>query len=336
MKRLLTALLFVATTVCAQDARTLLLPSPVGIALTVGFWAIDTEKEQVYRIDVVGVGPTEKQAREEGFRVAIEHAVGELVLSETNNTTRKYVNYSSGYVKSYKVQSKEQRDGQVRLTMTVDVKSSKIADRLRADAVSKLSLQKASLDQTTERGDAVLATVLSDYPKRAYKIDIKDVFVDRGADRASYLGIQYDLQWSTEYVRAIGEAIDAVKENVDRAFRNKVYRIEARQRDGWLTKSWVMHTIDDARYDMFRHTLDDVKLKVTLKNSQQQTLYQQCFDVDGEYVSKFNMTIIIDGNYKQQKRVVYVPANDVESIDGVQIAVVKSYECRKLQYAFNK
>lgn len=328
MKKLLALLLFVTTTASAQDAR-LLMPSPVGVALTVGMWAFDSDKERVYRVDVVGVGATEKQAREEGFRVAIEHAVGELVLSETTNTDRKYVNYSSGFVKSYKIHSKETIDGYVRVTMTVNVSSSKIANRLHADAVSKLPVQYTTRDQATARGDAVLSTVLADYPKKAYLIDIRDLSVVRGADRTNYLAVQYDLEWNRDFVQAIGEAIEATKENVDKMYRNKVYKIEARYRDDYslFNKSWAMFTIDDARYDMFRYTLRDTKIKLTLKDVRQNILYEQCFDAEGEFTSMFNMTIIIDGNYKQKKRVVHVPVDNVEGIDVVQLAVVKMREC---------
>jgi hypothetical protein len=336
MKKLLALLLFVAVTASAQDAR-LLMPSPIGVALTVGTWVFDRDKERVYRVEVVGVGANEKQAREEGFRVAIEHAVGELVLSETTNTNRKYVNYSSGYVKSYKIHDKQTVDGNVRLIMTIDVSSSKIANRLHSDAVSKLPVQYATRDQATARGDAVLSTVLADYPKKAYRIDIKDLFIDRGADRTNYLGVMYDLEWNRDFVQAIGEAIEATKENVDRMYRNKVYKLEARFRDDYslFNKSWTAHTIDDKRYDMFRYTLRDTKIKLSLKDAQQNILLEQCFDVEGEFTSMFNMTIIIDGNYKQKKRILRIPINEVEGVDNVQLAVVKLRDCGGL-YAMKK
>ncbi len=79
-----------------------LTPSPLGIALTVGKWIYDAAtKQQVYYVEVAGEGPDPTQARDNGFRLATELALGSLISSETEVRNGRIqrdeiISYSSG------------------------------------------------------------------------------------------------------------------------------------------------------------------------------------------------------------------------------------------------
>ena len=60
----------------------MIMPSPLGIILTVGQW-IYNGTEKVYYIEVEGEGPTPEEARLNGFRLAVEQSVGSIIASET-------------------------------------------------------------------------------------------------------------------------------------------------------------------------------------------------------------------------------------------------------------
>ena len=81
-----------------------IIPSPVTIAIQVGQWILFNDKtDELYYIRVQATGNTESQARTEAFRLAVDQAVGSLLVSENviqngDVTRRDLINYSSGYV----------------------------------------------------------------------------------------------------------------------------------------------------------------------------------------------------------------------------------------------
>lgn len=339
MKKLsvLLALLVLATPSFSQQS--LLYPSPVGIVLSVGSWLHDRSNEKLYQVDVVGYGRTEEEARKEGFRVAIEYAVGQLILSEREIQngkihSNKTIDYSSGYVQSYNVHKKETTNGNVALTMNVVVKSSKIADRLMGDSIAKINIQHSSFSAQKAKGDEVIKTVLKDYPHRAYAISLQDTYADTSS-RYPIIYVNHTIEWSATYIRSVGEAIEQTKNDVEFFDRNQHYKIQARRRDGLFNTTWTTYTKDQERYEMFKNALLDVKLKVTLKTSGGKVIRQDCLDVDHQFTSFVNSAIIIDGNYKHKKTLA-VPIENLSIVDNIELAMVRSNECNYQYVAYDK
>jgi hypothetical protein len=113
-----------------------MMPNPIGIALTVGKWIYDSAtRQQVYYIEVAGNGATTTQARDNGFRLAVESALGSLISSETvvqNGRVQRdeIISYAAGFVDRFEtVDTRTGPDGVV-VTMQVWVKRSALADRL--------------------------------------------------------------------------------------------------------------------------------------------------------------------------------------------------------------
>ena len=345
MKRLAIAVALMASVVCHADPAALLVPSPIGTVLGVGTWlATNSFEDKQIQVKVIGVGRTEKEAREEGFRVAIEYAVGQIVLSETEVSSGKvkrkdHTNYSSGYVRAYAIEKQEMRDGFVNLYMTVIVSPSRVANRLQADAISKLPVQYATLNDSSAKGDKVLLSVLADYPKKAYQIEIKNIAVERQADRSAVLVVPYKMQWSKDYIYALGEAINATREDVDYYDRYTSHLIEVKYRPAYsiLDKTWQTWTVDERRIGMFQQTLSDVKLRITIKDKNGIVAVDKCVDNEGEFTQIYGNMIIVDGNYRETRRAVRVPLNgNIDDYDNLQLAVVRSNECSKQYVAYNQ
>ena len=83
------------------------MPSPAGVILSVGQW-IYNGTEKIYYIEVMGEGRSPEEARNNGFRLAVEQAVGTIVASESEvNNTRlvrdEIISYASGYIFKYEI-----------------------------------------------------------------------------------------------------------------------------------------------------------------------------------------------------------------------------------------
>ena len=111
-----------------------LVPSPLSIVLTVGSWMMKDQVE-VFHVQVQAHGRDETDAREQLFRLAVNQAVGSLLLShnEVRNgdvVRRDIVNYSAGHIHDFRYLSQESRDGGILIRADVWVRKSRIADRL--------------------------------------------------------------------------------------------------------------------------------------------------------------------------------------------------------------
>lgn len=199
------------------------IPTPISMALSVGQWLQEeASKERVFDIRVEAQANTEEQARHEGFRQAVEQAVGTLVLSETevrngNVDFRELINYASGFVYRYSIVSKESLpQGGVRLVLDVTVRRSAIADRLLNTTVNSAPIPARDMAARLEtildersRGDQVVAQVLRDYPRRAFNIRPGQVEYTIAADRQIRLTIPWELEFNYNFVQALFQAMQA-------------------------------------------------------------------------------------------------------------------------------
>lgn len=202
----------------------MLIPSPLGIVLVIGQW-IFKDQRRVYYIQVQGQGPTLQQARENGFRLAVEQAVGTLVLSETQSRNQRLVRdeittYASGFVDSFEIRRTEQTAQGYQITMDVWVGESAIARRLLNESAGagtidgpRLAVQVETLQQERQNGDRVLAMVLQDFPRRAFTVDVAKTQVDFDARRTLQIEVPVTIGWSTTYINALSEALSRTSQS---------------------------------------------------------------------------------------------------------------------------
>lgn len=230
MRKLILAL---ATVLCSSAvAQTvvpfspgMLIPSPLGVVITLGTWIYDANQQRVYYIEVIGEGRDPEESRKNGFRLAVEQAVGSIIASETevqNNRVARdeIISYASGYVTRYEIIQQLPSPIGARTVMKVWVAKNPIANRLlnESKVAGRVEGSQAAVSFTTlveERvaGDKLVAAVLSDYPRRAYDIEVGKSRVDFDYYRNATLTVPYRLRLNSDYVTSLMTALEATENN---------------------------------------------------------------------------------------------------------------------------
>lgn len=206
----------------------MLIPSPLGVVLMVGKWVYDTvSRQEVYYIEVAGDGDTAQQARINGFRLAVEQAIGTLISSETeaeNGRIRRdeIISYAAGFVDRFEIISEQVTAQGVRVSMRVWVKRSALSDRLLNRTATtgqvdgaRASVQLQTLNHERATGDALLQQVLNDFPRRAFDIELKPTDVIR-QNRAAIMEINFRMTWNRDYLRSLWTALEVTSQRTGR------------------------------------------------------------------------------------------------------------------------
>ena len=221
MKRHLVAAVLAVMMAVPAQANDWWIPSPVSMALTVGQWLMK-DREQVFYLRVRAQGRDEKHARDQAFRLAVEQAIGALVLSETevrrgNVDRNDIISFSSGFVHDFKILESRSVNGAQEIVVDVWVARSHLADRLlstsRTDATvegGRVSRQIETFQHSRDQGDRVLATVLADFPTRAFKITLGKTQVLVNEYRQPVLSVNMHINWSDTYLKSLDEAVKRV------------------------------------------------------------------------------------------------------------------------------
>jgi len=194
-----------------------LIPSPVAVVLQVGKWIYNRQAEkEVYYIRVQSTGSTEAEARDQAFRLAVDQAVGSLMVSETeinNGTLNRHdvINYSSGYIHNFEYVNVHRDSDSVTVQMDVWVEKSSIADRLSGTVDSATNIQgykisesfRSKANQKTA-GDTLLENLLSEYPHKAYEHTITSIDYTT-SNRKPKMIVNFSAQWRSAYLDSLAE-----------------------------------------------------------------------------------------------------------------------------------
>lgn len=187
------------------------------------------------RVQVEGHGHTVEQAKQNGFQLAIEQVVGQVIVSDQevsgSQLTKDFVGgYSAGYVDDYELLETWQQANEVVVKMNVSVSSSKIAQRMLSSGNKSLVVEgqrlqaqiDSQLDQR-ERGDRLIAEVLSSYPYNAYIVNSGQSDIVIGSHRELYIDVPYEIRWSRFWLEAIDEALGIIA-------------VDSKNCNSWFTK----------------------------------------------------------------------------------------------------
>ena len=203
--------------------------SVASIALTIGQW-ITKDSKKVYYVQVEATAPTSEQARQSAFRKAVELAVGQVVLGESETDGKRVVRndiitYSSGYVDDYKIINETRIGDRTRMTVDVWVSNSRIAERLTAiGSNSGASIDGSAIknqwqtDQAREKTDSerrsngmrMMNAIVADYPQLAIQPTVKRTWVGKSNGNTAFF-VTVDLQFSRKWIEAADEAIDLTR-----------------------------------------------------------------------------------------------------------------------------
>lgn len=328
----------------------MIMPSPLGIVLMVGKWIYDAaSRQEVYYIEVAGDGITTEQARNNGFRLAVEQAIGTLISSETeveNGRIRRdeIISYASGFVDRFEIINEQATARGVRISMRVWVKKSALSDRLlnRTERTGEIdgaraSVQLQTLNQERATGDAILQQVLNDFPQRAFDIELKPTDIVR-QNRNAIIEINFRMTWNRDYLRSLWTALDATGQKNNRPMTTVTVN----------SGGWFGGFGGTARYD------DQVKLQllanrmllgqptvlVTIRGPGREVLFTSCYmyqELDNQeqgwvtrerFVSFYNSGAHVNGLMKLNGRIPIPVGTDVLSrVNSVDMDVVLREKC---------
>ena len=294
LKRLLVA---VGTAVVLTSAQGVtiadVIRSPLSAGITVARWIYETASEKILYVEVIGEGATVDQARQQGFRLAVEHAVGTVVASETEVRNDRVardeiITYASGYVDRFEVVEQQQVGNRVLVNMKVWVRPSRIANRLlhRSATVgtvegTRVSTQIQTIQHERTSGDRLLKSVLADYPKRAFRIEMDKTQVIFDANRTGQLEVAFWLSWSPAYLDSVAEALSAINQRSDCGglfgCRNVASQIDVvRPGFGSTTQTWFNDRVADqmVRKEMIQ---SQPTIRIAIMDMSGREQFKQCF-----------------------------------------------------------
>lgn len=175
-------------------------------------------------VRVLGTGKTFEEARLNGFQLAVEIAVGAVVVTEKQATNSilvrdQILKHSSGYVDDFKIIDRNETNRGYSVAMDVKVKSSQIADIILStgDRTNKLNASRvyAQYDSyAKERADAekLIDNLLNSFPKRAFDSKIKSTSITVDSNRDMILAISVDFTWNPAWVKSLTENLNRVSD----------------------------------------------------------------------------------------------------------------------------
>lgn len=326
-------------------------PSPLGVVLTAGHWLIFSDNRRIYYIEVEGHGNTPTQARDNGFRLAVEQALGTLISSETEVVNGRMVrdeiiSYAAGYVDRFTImETATTADGQSRVKLKVWVARSALADRLlnrteKSNQVdgARASVQLQTLNQERITGDALLQQVLNDFPKRAFDIEFNSTDVIR-QNRASQMEVSFRVRWNQDYLRSLWTALEAT------SYRGNHSTSRVGVNSGSLFGFGGHANYDDQqKYRMVVSTmvLTQPAVLVTVRGRGPDVLHRACYyyqelDHQPRYnvtterfvrVSNYESYAYVDGAYRMRSRI-QIPINAavLNQVSQIDLDIVTQREC---------
>ena len=325
-----------------------IIPSPITIAIQVGRWMISQDKqEEVYYVRVQSKGATETKARNEAFRLAVDQAVGSLLISETkiqngNLQSNETINFSSGYIYDFEYVNIH-RGNEVVLQVDVWVRKSKIAERISLKNQTQGELEGGriaesfrSLAEQNLAGDKLLQSILSDFPERALNINITNIEYIND-QRVPVLKVNFDVWWKQKYIQSLEEILENVgqKRRTSRDGNGPGVSVRGQFRcDGYFCDDRHYAT-DLAKQDLVWQELYSKKTQVliTILDTHNKPVYQTCAwwdNMQGNSYGRnqlYEYTTIYKEAFLQNHFKLDLSNQDISKMDRVDLQAVRVDQC---------
>ena len=193
--------------------------------VALGLLLVSTVAYASTRVQVEGHGRTEKEAKQDACDTAIKQVIGQVIVSDQevkgDRLTKNWIgSYSAGYCTYSEVLETRHEVDRVVVKMNVSVESSKIAQRMLSSGDKSMiiagehlqMLIDSQLDQRN-KGDQLIAEVLTSYPYNAYVLNSGQTDIGIGARREVYVDIPYEVHWSRFWLEALNETLGVIAVN---------------------------------------------------------------------------------------------------------------------------
>lgn len=330
-----------AMPVAAADIASMLIPSPLTMLLTVGQW-ITKDRVEVFYVQVQANGRDEQDARTQAFRLAVNQAVGSLLLSQTqvvNGDVKRneIINYSSGHIQDFTILDRSRDGSGMTIRMEVWVKRSSIADRLLSESRSvgqveggRITEQIRSFQNERRGADSVVDAVLADFPQRAFDVTLGKTGVAMDDNRRPILKIPFRIAWNEKYVKSFSEAIMTVNQYpqcggwFDQCVNSGLKRING----GYFSDEIIYKKVFDVMWRSW--------VRVRIMGLDGQTKFSQCTEVPelGADWSRWKFVDagggVVQTNLGRWKDYVYaldIGTLPTDQLDRVEISVIRAGSC---------
>lgn len=199
--------------------------SVVRIAINLG-----SGKQDYTQVDVVAEGATVEQARLEGFRTAVNQAVGSVVATQTETQQQRLkrdevINYSSGFVDRFEILEQNNLGNQVRIKMRVWVAESRLSHRLLGQSHDsqhvpgdRIGTQIETLLDERQQGDRLIQAIMQDYPHRAFDVRVGRSTVKFDEYRRAIIATDVTIRWDSRFVDAVNNALTRTRDPAKHAW----------------------------------------------------------------------------------------------------------------------
>ena len=281
-----------------------------------------TSKSDNY-IRTTGVGNTYEEAKNNAFKEAIEYQVGVVIASERESYNDKLIKneilaYSSAFVDEYKIISQQNVGNKVQVVVDVKLSLLRISDRILSKGKDSKNLDGSKHDnqyksflENKQNGDRILASILNDYPRRAYDIKQSDYIVKIDTYRNLTLIIPYEFKWNPNYVASFHDAVRLLSDGkpsmwtVDKGFAQQYpSTVRVGSEKYYFNEFIITNKMLDAIMDW-----NEVRINMEIKDLHNRTQYSECFipkqlhkNVGDYYNINYVKTINIGINTKSNER----------------------------------
>lgn len=327
--------------------------APVSAAITVGSWVISSDSKKLFEVEVRAQGATFDAAKKEGFRLAVEHAVGSFILSETevrnDRTVRdEVITYASGFVDRFEIRNRTDTPSGVRLEMKVWVAHSSIAQRLlnKSEAANNVEGPRVQAKVSTYQdyrssADRVLGVVLNDYPQRAFDVHLANTQVVLDTQRQPHMVVDFVLQWNEKFLGTLAETVQRInpKPECDSWIRNCNTRSTIIVKTNIVAKDPQAWFDDDITWNlMLKHlVISRPVYQLVVRNQQGLEQARDCFsapEIDASRNYHYDLVqagggkVVINGLEARKRIRVSLPLTDgIGTMGQIEVRVVPLASC---------
>lgn len=260
--------------------------------------ACASAEKNIGYVRATGEGSSLQEAKQQAFSRAIEIQVGVIILSERESNKYDLIKndilaYSSGYVDDFRIVSQHSLNGVTTLTVDVKVAGSRIADRLLGSGKSpktlegeQLATQYNSYLDNKSKGDALLGTVLNDFPHRAFYIKQGPHQLKVDVNRNGVLGVPFEMGWNYNYIVSLGEALGLLHDGSNGLFEQSPGRVIILVKDpkdmffGKKT-NYLFNDMTFIRNIRAAFTLENAaRIKIEIKDTYGRPVFSECREPD--------------------------------------------------------
>jgi hypothetical protein len=315
-----------------------------------------TSKSDYFR--TTGMGNTYEEAKHNAFKEAIEYQVGVVIASERESYNEKLIKneilaYSSAFVDEYKIISQQNIGNKVQVVVDVKLSLLRLSDRILSKGKDSKSFDGAKHDsqyksflENKQNGDKILASVLNDYPKRAYTIKQSNYVVKVDTYRNLTLTIPYEIYWNENYIASLHDAIRLVADGKPSLWTEEkgfAQQYPSTIRIGSDKYYFNEHVIPNKILDSIMDW-NEIRINMEIKDFYNKTQYSECFEPNAvnrlnkpfyniNYVKTINVGINQSSN-EQNKIEIKIHQNSklayiMQNLSAIELSVVPKKLCVK-------